>query len=156
MFDGRRPEVLLELAFPFKSKYPSFLEIELNFFEKPSNKYKPTQIVDIVWMHHYSWYPWEQELGLKPFTVSEKDDFDQINFKKKLKEKDPEERLKYIAWERSKNESSLRPKTFLWKWETDRLGCFRLKFSHSGSFLAAACTMLDSWTIIKIFQVETG
>lgn len=73
-----------------------------------------------------------------------------------MKEKDPEERLKFIAWERSKNEPSLRPRSFLWKWETDRLGCFRLKFSHSGSYLAAACTMLDSWTYIKIFHVESG
>ena len=75
LFDGRRPEVLLELAFPFKSKYASFLEIEINFHEKPVNKYRPQQIVDVVRMNHYSRYPWEEELGLKAFTVTEHDDF---------------------------------------------------------------------------------
>lgn len=50
-------------------------------------------------MNHYSRYPWEEELGLKAFTVSETDDFNKINIQKKQKEKDPEERLKYIAWE---------------------------------------------------------
>jgi len=45
---------MLELSFPFKTKYPSFLEIELNFHEKPANKYKPNQLIDTVRMHHYS------------------------------------------------------------------------------------------------------
>ena len=31
VFDGRHPDVLLELAWPCKSKYPSFLEVEINF-----------------------------------------------------------------------------------------------------------------------------
>jgi len=62
-YDGWRPEVLLELAFPLKSKYPSFLEVEINFHEKPSMKYKPELLVESVKMHHYSRYPWEVELG---------------------------------------------------------------------------------------------
>jgi len=46
LFDGRRPEAILELAFPLKNKYPSFLETEINFHEKPSQKFHPELLVD--------------------------------------------------------------------------------------------------------------
>lgn len=44
----------------------------------------------------------------------------------------------------------------IWKFETEALGAFQLKFSNKGKYLAAACTMATSKTIIKIFDVETG
>ena len=40
--------------------------------------------------------------------------------------------------------------------ETERLGCFKLRFSNDGSYIACACTLIDSRTIIKIFSVEDG
>lgn len=56
------------------------------------------------------------------------------------------------------------PNKLVRKFETDAQGCFRLKFSNRGKYLAAACTLdkmnqnddtEKSSTIIKIFDVET-
>jgi WD40 repeat protein len=44
----------------------------------------------------------------------------------------------------------------VWKFETEALGCFKLKFSNKGKYIAVACTKESSKTIIKIFDVETG
>jgi len=57
-------------------------------------------------MHHFSRFPWEVELGQKAFIITENDEIAYFTKQRFLKDKDPEERLKYIAWERSKNEPS--------------------------------------------------
>lgn len=44
----------------------------------------------------------------------------------------------------------------VWKFETEALGAFKIKFSNRGKYLAAACTKHSSKTIIKIFDVEAG
>ena len=44
----------------------------------------------------------------------------------------------------------------IWKFDTEALGAFKVKFSNKGKYLAAACTMNTSKTIIKIFDVENG
>ena len=44
----------------------------------------------------------------------------------------------------------------IWKFETEALGAFKIKFSNSGKYLAAACTTVSSKTLIKIFDVENG
>lgn len=43
-----------------------------------------------------------------------------------------------------------------WKFDTEGLGSFKIKFSSRGKFLAAACTKENSKTIIKILDIETG
>lgn len=138
------PDVLLELAFGAKSKYPSFLEIETNLIDKPVVRDK------YVFKMEKSMAPWEMEIGRhRDLTIIK-------GMAEHQAEKDPEERLKYIAWERSRNEPCQRPDRFLWKFDSERLGCFKLAFSKRGHFLAAACTMVDSRTIIKIYNVLEG
>lgn len=44
----------------------------------------------------------------------------------------------------------------IWKFDTEALGAFKIKFSNKGKYLAAACTKISSKTIIKIFDVENG
>ena len=67
-YDGRRPDVLLELAWPQKSKYPSFLEVEVMFEEKPSMRdpgdRKVRVPVDEAHFKHWARHPWEVEYGL--------------------------------------------------------------------------------------------
>ena len=36
------------------------------------------------------------------------------------------------------------------------MGAFKIKFSNKGKYLAAACTMNTSKTIIKVYDVEKG
>ena len=44
----------------------------------------------------------------------------------------------------------------IWKFDTEALGAFKIKFSNKGRYLAAACTMSTSKSLIKIFDVEVG
>ena len=46
------------------------------------------------------------------------------------------------------------PNLLVRKFATEAQGCFRLKFSHRGRYLAAACTQPNDRSIIKIFDVE--
>lgn len=48
------------------------------------------------------------------------------------------------------------PDLKVWKLDTEALGAFKIKFSNKGKYLAAACTMSTSKTIIKIFDIESG
>jgi WD40 repeat protein len=48
------------------------------------------------------------------------------------------------------------PDRLAWKWESEAQGAFKLKFCHSGKYLAAACTLANGKTIIKIFHTEEG
>mmetsp|Transcript_35995 Transcript_35995/g.55289 ORF Transcript_35995/g.55289 Transcript_35995/m.55289 type:complete len:140 (-) Transcript_35995:1052-1471(-) len=41
-----------------------------------------------------------------------------------------------------------------WKFESEEQGTFKIKFSNSGKYLAAACTRANNQTVIKIFDVE--
>ena len=144
--DLRTPDVLWELDWPTKSKYPSYLEVNVRFF-KPDDK----RIIT-----HFSRYPWEKEVGLIEYKYRDEKK-KAIKFgKQPAKEEEPEERLKYFKWERGKNEQSKRPMKFLRKLDTEELGAFRIKFSNDGEHLAAACTYDNSRTIIKIFKATTG
>ena len=142
--DLRTPDVLCELNWPNKSKYPSYLEVNISF-----NEVKERKIIT-----HFSRYPWEKEVGLIEYKFKdEKKKF--IKFgKQPNKEPEAEDRLKYFKWERNKNESWQRPNKFLRKLDTEDLGAFRIKFSTNGEYLAAAWTINNSWTIIKNIQTN--
>jgi WD40 repeat protein len=141
----RTPDVLCELNWPNKKKYPSYLEINVNFF-KPRFERVFT---------HFSRYPWEREVGIKEFDT--KDPLRRvITFGKGGQDLDPEEKIKYFKWERAKNEGCKLPDKFLRKLDTEDLGCFRIKFSNNGEWLAAACSFQSSRTIIKLFKTTTG
>lgn len=59
-------------------------------------------------------------------------------------------------WEKFLELPSELPNKKIWKFDTEGLGAFKVKFSNKGKYLAIACTMLNSKTIIKIADVETG
>ena len=44
----------------------------------------------------------------------------------------------------------------VWKFDTEALGAFKIKFSQRGKYIAVACTQITSKTIIKIYDVENG
>lgn len=126
--DLRTPDVLCELNWPNKTKYPSYLEVNLNFYNPEEKKI----------MTHFSRFPWEKEVGLREFKAKY-DKRRAIKFgKRPAKDVEPEERIKYFKWERSRNEACKRPDQFLRKLETEELGAFRIKFSNNGEYLAAA------------------
>jgi len=144
--DPRTPDVLCELNWPNKKKYPSYLEINVSFF---NDKNPITQA-------YFSKLPWEKEVGLREFTRKYMKRRAIKLGKKTNKDMEPEERMKYFKWERTRHEPCKRPDQFLRKLDTEDMGAFRLKFSTSGEFLAVACTFSNSRTIIKIFEVTTG
>ena len=51
---------------------------------------------------------------------------------------------------------SMLPNMRVWKFETEKQGALRIRFSNKGKYLAIACTMLSSKTVIKICDVEQG
>lgn len=59
-------------------------------------------------------------------------------------------------WEKFHELPSELPDLKVWKFDTEEDGCFKLKFSNRGKYLAIACSKKSSKTIIKIFCVETG
>lgn len=59
-------------------------------------------------------------------------------------------------WEKFSEYPSELPDLKVWKFDTESLGAFKIKFSNSGKYLAASCTKSNSRTIIKIFDVELG
>ena len=63
-YDFRTPDVLLELDWPVKTKLNTFLEVELQFCNK-SNKE--------IERKHISRAPWEKEIGLYKYSMTQKD-----------------------------------------------------------------------------------
>jgi len=59
-------------------------------------------------------------------------------------------------WEKFQDFPSELPDLRVWKFDSEALGAFKIKFSNMGKYLAAACTKATSKTIIKICDVETG
>lgn len=131
--DPRTPPVFLEFNWPKREEYPSFLEIELQFHARSDM---------ILQRKHMSRMPWEKEIGRLTFE----------NIESKMKLKSQTSRKEYIdneplskkqllkRWEKFVDFPSELPDMKLWKFDTEALGALRLQFSHSGKFLAIACT----------------
>jgi len=51
---------------------------------------------------------------------------------------------------------SMLPDQRVWKLESEKQGVLRVVFSNKGRYLAMACTMQESQTIIKIADMESG
>lgn len=47
------------------------------------------------------------------------------------------------------------PDTLVGKYQSEAQGVFKLKFSNQGKYLAAACTLENGKTIVKIYDVES-
>lgn len=48
------------------------------------------------------------------------------------------------------------PDKLVWKYESEAQGAFKIKFSNSGKYMAAACTLANNKTLVKIFDCEDG
>lgn len=145
----RRPHVYYDFQWYKKELYPSFLRVELRVIEAP----RPKVVYGIALN------PFEKEVSKKDFEELERE----AGKPRKLKLGGKEE-IDAEALERAKRLMKLRrlyqeecriPNKLLYKLPSSKLGCWRLTFSHSGVYLAAACTD-DDETVIKIFQVEDG
>jgi len=59
-------------------------------------------------------------------------------------------------WEKFAELPSVLPDRLVWKFESETQGAFKIKFSNSGKYLAASCTLANGKTVIKIYDVEDG
>ena len=150
--DPLTPDILLEFNWHRREKYPSFLDVELTFtsFHHQHEILCPPLI---------GTQPWHIERSTRSFELQKKEPGHQISARvdpaKNVKDKlDHTKTL--LRWERGVNEPCKCPDHCRMKFDSEALGCFKLKFSNSGKYLAAACTMPNSLTIIKIFDVETA
>ena len=105
---------------------------------------------------HISRFPWEKEVGRITFENIEK-------FRADSSRKDPIDNEPLVKkqllkrWERLAGFPCELPDLKVWKFDTEALGSLKLQFSHSGKYLAVACTTQhSSKTLIKIFDVEGG
>ena len=145
----RTPDVLYELDWIKKTKYQTFLQIELTLNNKPT-------LEDIKTAFYYNKY-------INSVFVPEGDNIDKdlLKYQKKKKVLTDEEisyqkKLKLLKWKRLPNEPCRLPNRLLYKFPTAKLGCLTHEFSRDGKYLAAACTEISSETTIKIFNVEEG
>lgn len=60
------------------------------------------------------------------------------------------------SWEKFLDMPSMLPNKRVWKFDTEQQGAYRIEFSTKGKYLAFACTMASSKTVIKIADVEIG
>jgi WD40 repeat protein len=123
------------------------LEIEVSFTPKSDI---------IIERKHISRMPWEKELGRESFAHIESKLTRPTG--RKEQELDAYSKRKMILkrWEKFIDFPSELPDTKIWKFDTEALGCFKLKFSNKGKYIACACTMASSKTVIKVFDVENG
>lgn len=54
---------------------------------------------------------------------------------------DMKKRIKLRRWEKFYEFPSVLPDRLVHKFESEEQGTFKIKFSHSGKYLAAACTL---------------
>lgn len=63
---------------------------------------------------------------------------------------------KIKRWEKFVDFPCELPDLKVWKFDSEALGSFKIKFSNKGKYLAASCTMMSSKTLIKIYDIENG
>jgi jouberin len=145
-YDPRTPSVLMEFNWPKKEQYPSFLEIETSFTLKSDITLE---------RQHISRMPWEKEIGLESFERIESR-IARPSSRKEVIDQDINKMQLLKRWEKFADFPSELPDTKVWKFDTEALGSFKLKFSKKGKYMAVACTQQTSKTLIKIFDVENG
>ena len=136
-----RPDVFYEFNWYNKTKYPSFLRVELLVMPPPNY----TKEV-------FSLSPFNYEVSERPWEDMEIQAARQVVKLDELSPEEMEKRKRLAKWKRLYNEDCKIPNALAKKFDSSELGCWRLKFSHNGRFLAAGCT--DSKTNIKIYNVE--
>ena len=128
--DPRTPDVLMNLHWPDRELYNSFLEIDLSFVNK-SDK--------IVQYNHISRAPWEEECTAEAFNIQKR--FKRGAGEDAIQDEDDLVVIKRLKrWHKFGELPSELPNRLVRKFAAEAQGCFRLKFSHRGKYLAAACT----------------
>lgn len=142
--DPRTPDVLVNLHWPDREIYNSFLEIDMSFVNKSDR---------IIEYRHISRAPWEEETTAEKFSIQKRY---KVSGNQVVQEEDDDlPRIKRLKrWHKFGELPSEIPNLLVRKFATEAQGCFRLKFSHRGRYLAAACTQPNDRSIIKIFDVE--
>ena len=134
----------MEFNWDRREKYPSYLEVDLSFVGR-SNEEIPRK--------HFSRAPWEREIGLIDYT--EELHYGGQDEEKPVKVHTLKDDIRLKSWEKFLDLESLLPNQRVFKFDTDKQGALKLEFSNMGRYLAVACTMQSSWTIVKIFDVES-
>ena len=73
-----------------------------------------------------------------------------------VEDRQPEDMRKLRKWDKFLEYNNELPNKRIYKYDTAELGCFRIKFSNKGRYLAPACTLSQkpSKTIIKIYDIS--
>lgn len=145
--DPRTPDVLLELNWKQKQPLNTFIEVELQFCNKPMDRE--------IERKHISRAPWEKEVGLYKYSQTKQQQARGGGLVQ-AEEEDMHVIKRLRKWEKFAEFPSVLPDRLAWKWESESQGAFKLKFCHSGKYLAASCTLSNNKTIIKIFDCEDG
>jgi hypothetical protein len=107
--DPRTPEVLLELDWPQKTPFNSFLEIEIQFCNKSSREIVRT---------HLSRAPWEKEVGLYKYSENQKQLVNMSN--NAFNEESDLSVIKRLRrWEKFVEFPSMLPDRLIWKYESE-------------------------------------
>ena len=110
--DPRTPDVLLELDWPQKSTFNSFLEIDLSF----CHKYDPGEDVPRM---HISRAPWEREIGKDDGKIAQTKK-DKIRSKLRMDNEDKVEIIrKREQWEKFHKVDSVLPNKLVQKFESE-------------------------------------
>ena len=107
------------------------MEVELSFIPKSDVEIDVKRI---------SLAPWEREVGLVSFEAIERN-ISRPSGRKEGAETDSISKKQLLKrWEKFLDLPSELPDLRVWKFETEALGCFKLKFTNKGKYIAAACT----------------
>ena len=63
--------------------------------------------------------------------------------------------IRLKTWEKFLDLESMLPNLRVFKLNTEKQGALKIEFSNMGRYIAVACTMKSSWTIVKIFDIES-
>lgn len=143
----RTPDLLFELDWIKKEKYQTYLQINISIEDPPTvdqlnNAYFYNKFIYSVFIDE------SENIDLHIKREKKKD------IKKEINLADAQKKERLNRWRRGNK--CMVPNQLLYKFNTARLGCLTHEFSHDGKYLAAACTEINSETMIKIFNVEDG
>ena len=138
---------MLEVNWQQKQKFGSFLEVDLQFCNKPQVKQ--------IERKHFSRAPWEKEVALYKYNPS-KAQLARGGGVMMAEEENMDVVKRLRKWEKFAEFPSVLPDRLVWKFESESQGAFKIKFSHAGKYLACSCTLANGKTIIKIFDCEDG
>ncbi len=150
--DIRTPLVFFDFNWPVHTEYPSFLEIDITFVKIP-----PKALVQRPSLNVF-----EEEIGTRfiessPMkAVGKKDNIAGVTGKEDHEKIGIKLREKLMSWERGFGQPCLIPNKLLYRFDSNEKGCFAVKFSNKGKYLATACSESDHKCVLKIFNVESG